>query len=156
MAQLEEEELIAAPHTSSGRIPTDKGYRLFVDQLADLRPLTPAQRHAIEAFLGQSSDLDEVLERTVRLLSQLTHQVALVQYPSLGRARIRHVELVSLSDTQLMTVVITDTGRVEQRLLDVPAGIDDEFLAEVRAKVNTALGGHELAAAATILENFPE
>src|SRR5688572_32586491 len=52
MAQLEEEELIAAPHTSSGRIPTDKGYRLFVDQLADLRPLTPAQRHAIEAFLG--------------------------------------------------------------------------------------------------------
>jgi len=156
MAQLEEEELIAAPHTSSGRIPTDKGYRLFVDQLADLRPLTSAQRHAIEAFLGQSSDLDEVLARTVRLLSQLTHQVALVQYPSLGRARIRHVELVSLSETRLMTVVITDTGRVEQRILDVPEGVDEEFLAEVRAKANAALGGHDLAEAAAVLETFHE
>jgi heat-inducible transcriptional repressor len=132
MAQLEEEELIAAPHTSSGRVPTDKGYRLFVNQLADLRPLSPAQRHAIEAFLGESSDLDDVLARTVRLLSQLTHQVALVQYPTLGRSRIRHVELVSLSDTRLMTVLITDTGRVEQRIIEVPAGLDPEFLSELR------------------------
>jgi heat-inducible transcriptional repressor len=156
MAQLEEEELIAAPHTSSGRVPTDKGYRVFVDQLADLRPLTAAQRHAIETFLGQSTDLDEVLVRTVRLLSQLTHQVALVQYPSLGRSRIRHVELVLLSDTRLMTVVITDTGRVEQRVLEVPAGLEEEFLAELRTKVNSALGGHELAHAADVLSTFPD
>src|SRR3954452_6849124 len=93
MALLEEEELIAAPHTSSGRIPTDKGYRLFVDQLTDVKPLSAAQRHAIETFLGSSADLDDVLSRTVRLLSQLTHQVALVQYPSLSRARVRHIEL---------------------------------------------------------------
>jgi heat-inducible transcriptional repressor len=156
MAQLEEEELIAAPHTSSGRVPTDKGYRVFVDQLADLRPLTSAQRHAIETFLGQSSDLDEVLVRTVRLLSQLTHQVALVQYPSLNRSRVRHVEIVLLSDTRLMTVVITDTGRVEQRVLEVPAGIQEEFLAELRSKVNAALGGHELTRAAEILVTFPD
>jgi heat-inducible transcriptional repressor len=156
MAQLEEEELIAAPHTSSGRVPTDKGYRLFVDQLADMRPLTAAQRHAIEAFLGQSTDLDEVLVRTVRLLSQLTHQVALVQYPSLNRSRIRHIELVSLSETRLMTMVITDTGRVEQRILEIAGGIDDEFLAELRAKVNSALGGHELSTAAQLLATFPD
>ena len=87
MAQLEEEELIAAPHTSSGRIPTDKGYRVFVDQLTELRPLTPAQRGAIETFLGEAVDLDDVLARTVRLLSQFTSQVALAQYPSFGTAR---------------------------------------------------------------------
>ncbi len=81
MAQLEEEELIAAPHTSSGRVPTDKGYRVFVDQLTDLRPLSSGQRQAIETFLGQAVDLDDVLARTVRLLSQLTNQVALAQYP---------------------------------------------------------------------------
>ena len=81
MALLEEEELIAAPHTSSGRIPTDKGYRVFVDQLTDVRPLTAAQRHAIETFLGESSDLDELLARTVRLIAQLTKQLAVVQYP---------------------------------------------------------------------------
>src|ERR1700712_1557107 len=106
MALLEEEELITAPHTSSGRVPTDKGYRVFVDQLADLRPLTGAQRQAIEAFLGASVDLDDVLSRTVRLLSQLTHQVALVQYPSLLTSRVRHVELVPLSATRIMSVFI--------------------------------------------------
>jgi heat-inducible transcriptional repressor len=156
MAQLEEEELIAAPHTSSGRVPTDKGYRLFVNQLADLRPLSPAQRHAIEAFLGESSDLDDVLARTVRLLSQLTHQVALVQYPTLGRSRIRHVELVSLSDTRLMTVLITDTGRVEQRIIEVPAGLDPEFLSELRSRINTELAGTGLQDAATRLEALTE
>src|SRR3954469_7987572 len=73
MALLEDEELIAAPHTSSGRVPTDKGYRVFVDHLAELRPLTAVQRQAIETFLGQAVDLDDVLSRTTRLLSQLTN-----------------------------------------------------------------------------------
>lgn len=156
MALLEDEELIAAPHTSSGRVPTDKGYRVFVDQLADLRPLTSAQRQAIEAFLGQSIDLDDVLARTVRLLSQLTHQVALVQYPSLATSRVRHVELVPLSESRIMTVFITDSGRVEQRLVDVSAPLEDEFLGELRAKLNAALGGLGLADAAARLEALAE
>jgi heat-inducible transcriptional repressor len=156
MALLEEEELIAAPHTSSGRIPTDKGYRVFVNQLADLRPLTPAQRQAIETFLGQSADLDDVLGRTVRLLAQLTHHVALVQYPSLTRSRVRHVELVPLTATRMMTVLITDSGRVEQRLLDVSDDLDDVFLAELRAKLNVTLGGLALGEAAEKLATFGE
>ncbi|MCU1420983.1 MAG: HrcA family transcriptional regulator [Microbacteriaceae bacterium] len=155
MALLEEEELIAAPHTSSGRIPTDKGYRVFVNQLADLRPLSAAQRTAIETFLGESADLDEVLGRTVRMLSQLTHQVALVQYPSLTRSRIRHIELVRLTPSRMMTVLITDTGRVEQRLIDVGPGLDDEFLAELRTKLNSTLGGLGLADAADQLAALP-
>jgi heat-inducible transcriptional repressor len=156
MALLEDEELIAAPHTSSGRVPTDKGYRVFVDQLADLRPLTTAQRQAIETFVGQSADLDDVLARTVRLLSQLTHQVALVQYPSLSTSRVRHIELVSLGSTRLMTVFITDSGRVEQRLIDVSAPLDDAFLIELRAKLNSALGGRGLSDAAAQLDTFAD
>ncbi len=156
MALLEEEELIAAPHTSSGRIPTDKGYRVFVNRLADLRPLTAAQRTAIETFLGQSADLDEVLGRTVRLLSQLTHQVALVQYPSLTRSRVRHVELVRLTDTRMMTVLITDAGRVEQRLIDVAPGLDDEFLGQLRTKLNSSIGGLALAEAAERLVSIAD
>ncbi len=156
MALLEEEELIAAPHTSSGRIPTDKGYRVFVNQLADLRPLTPAQRQAIETFLGQSADLDEVLGRTVRLLSQLTHHVALVQYPSLTRSRIRHVELVRLTATRMMTVLITDSGRVEQRLLDISAEADEDFLARLRSSLNASLGGLGLVEAGKALAAFGE
>ena len=151
MALLEEEELIAAPHTSSGRIPTDKGYRLFVDHLADLRPLSAAQRQAIETFLGQSADLDEVLARSVRLLSQLTHQVALVQYPSLSRAKVRHIELVPLSETRLLSVLITDAGRVEQRVVDLPRPLAEPVLIELRARLNSSLVGLGMTEAASSL-----
>ena len=156
MAMLEEEELIAAPHTSSGRVPTDKGYRVFVDQLADLRPLSPAQRQAIETFLGQSVDLDDVLARTVRLLSQLTNHVALVQYPSLAKSRVRHIELVPLTARRVMVVFISDSGRVEQNLIDLRADVDHEFVAELRSRLNAALGGLGLAEAASTLAGFSE
>ena len=156
MALLEDNDLIAAPHTSSGRIPTDKGYRVFVDHLTGVHPLSAVQRQAIERFLDGATDLDEVLSRTVRLLSQLTHQVALVQYPSLGRAHIRHIELVPLSTTRVMSVLITDTGRVEQRLIDVSAGVDIEFFAELRAVLNTKLAGQALKDAADTLASLAE
>jgi len=154
MAQLEEDGLIAAPHTSSGRVPTDKGYRMFVDQLSELRPLSTAQRSAIETFLGESADLDEVLGRTVRLLSQLTHQVALAQYPSFGTARVRHVELVGLGPHRVMAVLITDTGRVDQRIVDSSAGEDAEQLARLRERINAELGGIALADAASVLDTL--
>jgi heat-inducible transcriptional repressor len=145
MAQLEEEELITAPHTSSGRVPTDKGYRVFVDQLTDVRPLTPAQRQAIETFLDQAADLDDVLARTVRLLSHLTSQVALAQYPSFGNARVRHIELVHLGTHRLLTVLITDSGRVDQRLLEPQHPVEPEFLIELRGRLNAEVGGLAMA-----------
>jgi heat-inducible transcriptional repressor len=152
MAQLEDEELISAPHTSSGRIPTDKGYRLFVDRLADRKPLSEAQREAIRAFLGQSVDLDDVLMRTVRLLSQITNQVAIVQYPSFARAQVRHVELVSLTDRRVLTVLITDTGRVEQQVVETEHPVDAERLDRVKGSLNALLGGANVEASAPILE----
>lgn len=154
MAMLEEEELIAAPHTSSGRVPTDKGYRLFVDQLTDLRPLTAPQRQAIETFLGESADLDEVLSRTVRLLSQLTHQVAVVQYPSLSAASIRHIELVPLGPSRLMTVLITDSGRVEQRVVETAEPFDPVVLGDLRTRLNASLDGLALPAAVERLQGL--
>jgi heat-inducible transcriptional repressor len=156
MAQLEEEELIAAPHTSSGRVPTDKGYRVFVDQLTELRPLSAGQRQAIETFLGQAIDLDDVLARTVRHLSQLTNQVALAQYPSFGNARVRHIELVALAPGRLMTVLITDTGRVDQHLIDGVHGLDDVGLSELRTAFNAALDGQALADAAVTLRGIAD
>ena len=86
MAVLEEEGYIRQPHTSAGRVPTDRGYRLFVDRLSRVKPLSPAERRAIERFLVGAVDLDDVVHRTVRLLAQLTRQVAVVQYPSLARS----------------------------------------------------------------------
>ncbi|MDR3031555.1 MAG: heat-inducible transcriptional repressor HrcA, partial [Kitasatospora sp.] len=111
MAALEEEGYIAQPHTSAGRIPTDKGYRLFVDRLAGVKPLSVPARRAIHNVLGGAVDLDDVVGRTVRLLS--------------------------LAPARLLLVLITDPGRVEQRLVDCPAPMGETSLADLRARLTS-------------------
>jgi len=148
MAVLEEQGFIAQPHTSAGRIPTDKGYRLFVDRLTSIKPMSAAERRAIETFLGGAYSLDDIVLRTVRLLAQLTRQVAVVQYPSLSRSSVRHIELVSLAPQRVLLVLITDTGRVEQATVDLPDVAEPESIAHLRAVLNACLDGHQLAAAA--------
>lgn len=141
MAMLEELGYIEQPHTSAGRVPTDKGYRLFVDQLVEVRPLSAAQRRAIDSFLGTAVDLDDVMVSTVRLLSQLTRQVAVVQYPSLTRSSVQHVELVELGLGRLLLVMIAETGRVEQRVVMIPA-LSSEDISSIRAELNQRVAGH--------------
>lgn len=102
MAVLEDEGYIRQPHTSAGRVPTDRGYRLFVDRLSRIKPLSTAERRAIERFMVGAVDLDDVVYRTVRLLAQLTRQVAVMQYPSLSRSAVRHLELVPISTTRVI------------------------------------------------------
>jgi heat-inducible transcriptional repressor len=151
MAVLEEQGFIAQPHTSAGRIPTDKGYRLFVDRLSNIKPMSAAERRAIEAFLAGAYSLDDIVARTVRLLAQLTRQVAVVQYPSLSQSAVRHIELVSLSPQRVLLVLITDTGRVEQATVDLPNAADPESIGHLRAVLNACLDGHRLSdAAATV------
>ena len=148
MAVLEEQGFIAQPHTSAGRIPTDKGYRLFVDRLTSIKPMSAAERRAIETFLAGAYNLDDIVLRTVRLLAQLTRQVAVVQYPSLSRSSVRHIELVSLAPQRVLLVLITDTGRVEQATVDLPDVAEPESIAHLRAVLHACLDGHQLAAAA--------
>jgi heat-inducible transcriptional repressor len=154
MALLEEEELIVAPHTSSGRVPTDKGYRMFVDRLNEVKPLSSAERLAIESFLANSADLDEILGRTVRLLSQLTNQMAVVQYPTLGRAKVRSVELVPVADSKVLLILITDSGRIQQHVLEIGVQADPVFLGEIRAKLMTQLADAPLSSVAQKLSAF--
>ncbi|GAA3559407.1 heat-inducible transcriptional repressor HrcA [Microlunatus spumicola] len=140
MAALEEEGYITQPHTSAGRIPTDKGYRLFVDRMGQVKPLSAAEQRAIQTFLSGALDLDDILLRTVRLLAQATQQVAIVQYPTLSHSTVRHVELVSLSTTRVLLVLITSSGRVEQRSLEVPE-LDETTLGDLRTHLNAAAAG---------------
>jgi heat-inducible transcriptional repressor len=156
MAALEEEGYIAQPHTSAGRIPTDKGYRLFVDRLTSVKPLSPAERRAIQSFLDGAVDLDDIVRRTVRLLAQLTRQVAVVQYPSLTRSSVRHVELVALTPTRVLLVVITNTGRVEQRAIELGRELPDAVLGELRAHLNAAVAGVRMAEAPDRLSGLTE
>ncbi len=156
MAVLEEQGYIAQPHTSAGRVPTDKGYRLFVDRLSTIKPLSSAERRAIETFLANTYDLDDVVSRTVRLLAQLTRQVAVVQYPSLTRSAVRHVELVPISTERLLLVVITNTGRVEQRAIETHEDVSDDAIAHLRALLNTRLDGCWLTDVPDAVADLPE
>jgi heat-inducible transcriptional repressor len=146
MAVLEEAGLISQPHTSAGRIPTNKGYRVFVDKLATVK--------AIETFLDGATDLDDVISRTVRLLAQVTKQVAVVQYPAMTRAKVRHIELVLLSPTRVMMVLITDAGRVEQRMIELPFDISESALSDLHKKLNSLVANQALANVASKIEGI--
>jgi heat-inducible transcriptional repressor len=154
MAVLEAEGYITQPHTSSGRVPTEKGYREFVDRLHDVKPLSSAERRAIQGFLESGVDLDDVLRRAVRLLAQLTRQVAVVQYPTLSTSSVRHLEVIELTPARLLMVVITDSGRVDQRIVELGDVIDDHQLAQLREMLGQALVGKRLSVASTAVADL--
>jgi heat-inducible transcriptional repressor len=156
MAALEEEGLITQPHTSAGRIPTDKGYRLFVDRLSGVKPLSAAEKRAIATLLEGALDLDDVVQRSVRLLAQLTRQVAVVQYPTLSRSTVRHIEVVALTGAKILLVLILSTGRVEQRVVELPEAIDDDRIADIRTSLNRAALGERIGDAADKLVALPD
>ena len=151
MAVLEQQGYISQTHASSGRIPTEAGYRAFVDALHDVKPLSAAERRAILEFLEDGVDLEDVLRRSVRLLSQLTNQAAVVQLPTLTVSRVKHCEVVELTPTRLLLVLITDAGRVDQRNVDLAAPIGDDGVRGLRDVLNEALVGKHMREASAAL-----
>mgnify|MGYP001149774846 CR=1 FL=1 len=141
MAALEAAGLIIQPHTSAGRVPTEKGYRLFVDQLQDVRPLSRAERAAIERFLADAIDLDDILDRSVRLLAHLTHQVAVAAYPVLRSQVIRHIEILPVTTNRVLVVLITSSGRMDQRTFPVDEMPTETELADLRECFNQIADG---------------
>ncbi|OZG50913.1 heat-inducible transcriptional repressor HrcA [Bombiscardovia coagulans] len=147
MAALEEEGYLIQPHTSAGRIPTQKGYRYFVDRLTKRVPLSPAQRNGIDAFLSGSVSLEDVLQRSARLLAQITGQVAVVASPALSKSRLRRIELISIAKTTVLVIVITDTGRVVQHAVSLSYSntLTEQALANLSDSLNTQCRGYTLA-----------
>ncbi|MDR1427055.1 MAG: heat-inducible transcriptional repressor HrcA [Bifidobacteriaceae bacterium] len=144
MAALEDAGYITQPHTSAGRIPTDAGYRLFVDRLSTAKPLSSAERRAIANLLEGAVELDDIVDRTVRALAALTHQVALVQYPSLARSPVRHIELLALDETRILAVVIAENGRVTQRMVPLAHPLSADDVARLRLRANEIAVGKRL------------
>ncbi|MDN8605162.1 heat-inducible transcriptional repressor HrcA [Corynebacterium ureicelerivorans] len=151
MAVLEQQGYISQTHASSGRIPTEAGYRAFVDALHDVKPLSSAERHAILDFLENGVDLEDVLRRSVQLLAQLTNQAAVVQLPTLSVSRVKHCEVVELTPTRLLLVLITDAGRVDQRNVDLAAPIDQDGVRLLRDLLNEVLVGKTMRDASAAL-----
>jgi heat-inducible transcriptional repressor len=113
--------------------------------------MSSAEKRAIASVLEGAVDLDDVVQRSVRLLAQLTRQVAVVQYPILSRSTVRHVELVALTPSRLLVVLILSTGRVEQRLVEIGGELGEHDLVELRSLVNRAAVGEVIADAVNAL-----
>ncbi|MFW0179768.1 heat-inducible transcriptional repressor HrcA [Rothia sp. P7208] len=127
MSILEEQGLISAPHSSAGRIPTEKGYRFFVDELSNPRPLSTAQKRAIHRLLDSYDSVDEILAQTVKILSQLTQQVAILQYPSAPENVVRHIELIPVGEHHVTVMLISNSGQLTQRLAQVERYREEEL-----------------------------
>ncbi len=143
MSVLEEKGYLYQPHTSAGRIPTEKGYRAFVNQISKLRPITAAQRRAIEAFVFGAADFDDIVERTVRALAQLTRQLAIVQYPHYERSGLRHLEIIPVAEFKLLVIVITNSARVQQTTIDTRYEVDSAASRSLALLLNSTLQGME-------------
>ncbi|MGH8906277.1 MAG: heat-inducible transcriptional repressor HrcA [Egibacteraceae bacterium] len=143
MSALEDAGYVTHPHTSAGRVPTDLGYRYFVDSLqnADADHLPLDQQAALEGLLLGSLDLEDLLRRASMVLSRVTRFAALVAAPRLDRSRIRHVELVRLGPQSVLAVMIAETGQVEKRMLDLEAPVVDHDVQRARHAVNDAAVG---------------
>src|SRR5262245_31457763 len=156
LATLEEQGFLSHPHTSAGRVPTDQGYRYYVDSLSGVSQLAHAQQDAVMRYLEGAAGLEETLQRTSLLLASLTHYTAMVAPPALDRSRVRHVELVRLGSHVVMLVLIADTGRVEQRLVETEEEVGVQELEDLRRRVNEKLAGERLNRAELVLSSMED
>ncbi len=145
MAALEERGYIDQPHTSAGRIPTDKGYRAFVD-LLEVGGLDARRAELIDELLGSARDAEDLMLRASGVLAQLTHLVALVVAPTMDEARCKLVELVTLTPSSALLLLVDDTGRVVRRMVDIDQQVSESDVSRVRAVLAEHVLGRRMPA----------
>ena len=147
MADLEALGLLYAPHTSAGRVPTEKGLRLFVDGLLEIGDLNPSERAAIEARVaGTGRGLEDVLTQATTMLSGLSRCAGLVVAGKQDSA-LKHIEFVSAAPGKALVVIVSEDGQVENRLIDTPTGLPASALSEASNYLNARLRGRTLDSA---------
>lgn len=157
MAALEEFGLIFQPHTSAGRVPTDAGYRYYVDEWAGGSRLPARESLRVKSFFGQPRwELEDALRSTASLLSGLTDHAAVVFAPSLDLSVIRHVELVGLGGDRAMLVVVTNTGRVENHVVLIDESMDEVQLDQTAELLNRLVAGVALERVPSTIDDHVE
>src|SRR5687767_12919916 len=142
LSVLEREGYLTQPHTSAGRVPTEKGHRFFVDQLTPKGTLQPAQRQAVQSFFNTTHGaLEQMLHDTSRLLSNLTDYAAVVVGPPHEAATIRSIQLVGLAPRLALVVAVLSNGVVEKRSLELDHDTGDEVLAAASVHLAKVLLG---------------
>jgi heat-inducible transcriptional repressor len=146
MADLEEEGYLQQPHTSAGRIPSERGYRFYVDALVDQRSLTPEELRNIHSELEvRHHAMDQLIQQASKVLAQLTRFPSMVLSPNPNQAVFRHIQLVPLNEKNILVLMVTDSGLVENRVLstDVPWTYDE--LERISNLFNQKLRGRSLS-----------
>ena len=158
MSALEDQGLIRQPHTSAGRIPTEAGYRVFVDSLGQATSLGPRGKRILTEHLADVASLEDAADASARALAGITGQAALVEYPDVLADRIRRVELVDLDERRLLVLVVTTAGKVlEQVVTSSGAGeLAGTALTRVREQLNRTLQGVDAGKAAATLQEVRE
>lgn len=142
MSDLEDSGFINHPHTSAGRVPTDKGYRYYVDSLMEIQELKNSEKTTLEKSLDKNlSETDELLKIASKLLSNITKQIAYVTYPTLDKGILEKIQLVSLSSKRLLVVVSIKSGLVKTITLEFQSEIELNKLHNVERLLNERLGG---------------
>jgi heat-inducible transcriptional repressor len=146
MADLEDLGFVASPHTSAGRIPTVSGYRMFVDSLLSLKPLDPSVLLEVRQQLHLDGAPTGLVDAASRLLSNLTHLAGVVMVPKHNQVKVRQIEFVSLSDARVLTVIVTSTGEVYNRIIETSRVFSRSELERLSNYVTSHYAGHDLEA----------
>jgi len=146
MAELEAGGYLVQPHTSSGRVPSDAGYRTYVDELMSPETLRPEDQQRIrEEFRAASRHLDDVIDQTTRLLGQLSRSLAFVIAPARSTQMFRHVQLIWFSERTGLAVVVTSLGTPTQTLFELKSDVGADDLTRLSNLLNQRLGGRPVA-----------
>ena len=143
MSDLEDQGLITQPHSSAGRIPTDKGYRYYVDSLMQTEHLSTDEKQIINSVIDTKtiSDYDQIFRESSKILAKISHQIAIVSAPQLSGASLQRVELISLSSTRVMVVISVSSGFVKTMMFEVETVIQQEYLHQLESLLNERLCG---------------
>ena len=146
MADLEELGFLTSPHTSAGRVPTDKAYRLYVDSLLEIRNMASEEQEEIRKRCGLAGkDLGDVLKETSRMLSSLSHYMGIVVAPRFTAHIFRHIEFIKLGGRRLLAILVSQNGTVQNKLIEVEEELRDEDLVRMANYLNQLLRGLTIA-----------
>ena len=149
MVDLEEMGFLTQPHTSAGRVPTDKAYRFYVDAILNMRRLNPEEKEHIEKglMLKEDPDINEVMKRASHLLSLLSKQMGVVLAPRFGSKIFRHIEFIKLRDRRILVILVSQTGEVQNKLIEADEEMSQDELDKYSKYLTEIMGGLNLAEA---------
>lgn len=153
MGDLEEMELVTHPHTSAGRIPTDKGYRFYVDYLMQMERISDQEQQVISAISDDGKDSDSILKETSKLLGILSKYLAVVRIPTVKDIKVKKIELIKLSSTHILVVLALESNVVNTVTLEARFEVEDSHLEKIASAINERIAGRDIK---ELKNSFPE